>query len=204
MNTQTTDNSGDGGVRKALIFVGGTLLLLATWYILYIWVAAMTEGWLVPWDTVPGRPPVGDWQRTVNDFFETRPGAVLPAAIVIGISALLFLIRVVRERNKTFLPLGFAATNLLFSIADTILVIPVHRLPDLWLPKPRPVLDVGYHRTWPAIAVTTILLLVLFWAQWTGWPLKGKRAENTRLALLTGSLPLVVLLLGMCSLIKMR
>ena len=176
---------------------GGTLLLFGTWYILYLWVAAMTEGWLVPWDTVPDRPPVGTWQRTVNDFFEVRPGAVLPAAIVIVISMLLFVIRVVRERNRTFLPLGFAATNLLFAIVDTILVIPVHRLPDLWLPKPRPVWDVGYHRTWPAIVVTTILLLVLFWTQWMGWPLKGKRAENTRMALLTGRLLLVVLLLGM-------
>lgn len=32
---------------------------------------------LVPWDTSFVRPDVGTWQRTVNDFFESRPGEIL-------------------------------------------------------------------------------------------------------------------------------
>jgi len=35
----------------------------------------------------------------------------------------------------------------------------------LWLPQPRPPVDVGYHRTWPDILITGVLLGLLFWVQ---------------------------------------
>jgi hypothetical protein len=50
-------------------------------------------------------------------------------------------------------------------LADTVLGILAHQLPDLWLPKPRPPIDVGYHRTWPALLVTVVLLVILFLVQ---------------------------------------
>jgi hypothetical protein len=44
---------------------------------------AATEGWLVPWDCVHVslRPPLGTWERTINDFFEGPPGSFLPIPV---------------------------------------------------------------------------------------------------------------------------
>lgn len=38
-------------------------------------------------------------------------------------------------------------------------------LPDLWLSQPRPMPDIGYHRTWPSLLITLILLGLLYWQQ---------------------------------------
>jgi hypothetical protein len=165
METQTVNKRVKWPAQKAGLFLGGTLFLAGTWYFLFLWIMGMTEGWLVPWDVVPGRPPLGTWQRTVNDFFEHPPGAILPAVVVITMSASIFVVKVAQARRKAWLPLTFAATNLIFMLADTVLAILAHQLPDLWLPKPRPPIDVGYHRTWPALVLTVVLLAILFLAQ---------------------------------------
>ena len=68
-----------------------------------------------------------------------------------------------------------------------------HLLPDLWLAQPRPLLDVGYDRTWPAIAITTCLLLVLFHAQATGWLTRRLRVSVKVQALIIGGLLAVIL-----------
>ncbi len=153
---------------RLAVFIGGLVLLAGTWFFLFIWIAAMTEGTLAPWDVAPGRPPLGTFERSLNDFFEGAPGVYLPAALVIAASACLFIARLTRPDNKTWLPLEFAATNLAFVVAFTILAIPLHYLPNLWLPQPRPAIDAGYHRTWTGILAEAILLLVLLRVQYTG------------------------------------
>jgi len=190
MNLDMESNHAKGTTRRALIVIGGGMALLGTWWILYMWVSAMTEGWLAPWDLLPvsQRPPLGTWQRTLNDFFEGQPGVTLLAKIVVAASALLFIMRVVRNRNRAFLSLEFATLNLLFIVLDLIVVIPAHWLPSLWLAQPRPPLDAGYHRTWPAIVVTACLLLVLFHAQATGWLTKRLRMSAKVQVLLVGTL----------------
>jgi hypothetical protein len=165
METQTIDKKARWPLQKTGLFLGGMLFLVGTWYFLLLWIMGMTEGWLVPWDTVPGRPPLGTWQRTVNDFFEVPPGAILLAIVVVTISVIIFVARVAQAEHRAWLPLTFAATNLVFMLADTVLAILAHQLPDLWLPKPRPPIDVGYHRTWPALLVTVVLLVILFLVQ---------------------------------------
>lgn len=163
--------------QQALIFATGAVLLLLTWVNLYAWIRLMTQVWLAPWCPLPvsQQPPVGTWQRTLNDYFVRLPGAVLPAIVVLATSALLFLTRLVRDRSRAFLPLEFAALNLSFIVAEVVLVLVAHWLPDLWLPQPRPSLDIGYHRTWPETVATTCLLLVLLTAQARGWLKKGLR-----------------------------
>jgi len=149
-------------------FIGSTLLLVGTWSFSFMWIAAATEGWLVPWDCVcaPLRPPLGTWERAVNDFFEALPGAILPSVVVILVSTSIFVARITRRTaNMVLLPLAFAATNIAFFLADAFLVSLAHQLLDLWLPQPRPPIDVGYHRTWPAISVTTVLVIILFVVQ---------------------------------------
>ena len=156
-----------GRGTQIAIFVGGTAVLVAIWCLLFVWMAAMTEGWLVPWDCVhiSLRPPLGSWQRTVNDFFEAPPGALLPAAAFVAVGVSMFGFGSARRASRPLLPWAFAATYVVFFLVQIILLPLAHRLPDLWLPQPRPPLDVGYHRTWPAILVTTVLASVLFLVQ---------------------------------------
>ena len=167
MNTKAVDQTIAWRLARTGLFIGGLLLLLGTWVIMYYWILGATEGWLVPWDCWPVsyRPAVGTWARTVNDFFESRPGSILPSIAVVAIGVCTFIVRVARTRDRTLLPVTFAATNLVFLVADLFLVIFAHLLPNLWLPKPRPEVDIGYHHTWPAILVTIVLLTVLFVVQ---------------------------------------
>ena len=150
---------------QAALFFSMSLLLIGTWYFLYIWIAAMTEGLLAPWDTVPGRPPLGTWARTVNDFFGQSPGAYLPSLVFVSISASLFVFGLRPGSNKILLLLAFTLTNLIFFGVDLIFVILAHQLVNGWLPSPGASFDAGYHRTWPAIVITAALITILFFAQ---------------------------------------
>ena len=147
---------------KALTLAGGALLLLLTWCLAWVWCMAMTEGWLAPWDTAPVRPPLGTWTRAINDYFETSPGAYLPATLFVGANALWLAVCLRRATNKSWLLFVFAITNFIFVIVATFGAILAHQLPDLWLPQPRPLFDFGFHRTWPAIVTTVAWVLVLF------------------------------------------
>lgn len=147
-----------------VIYPVGILVLVGTWYLLYLWLMAMTEGWLVPWDTwsEPIRPPVGTPTRTINDFFESGFGSYLPAVVVVTASVGLFLCKVAFSKtNGLLLPWLFAGFNFIFFLGSLVSAFVGWRLTDLWLPQPRPDIDVGYHRTWPMIAMTMILVAFL-------------------------------------------
>ena len=139
--------------------------MTVTWLFLGLWLAAMTEGWLVPWDSAPGRPPIGISARTINDFFEGTPGAILPCTLFVLASASIFALRLTRSDRRTQLPLFFAVSNLILVVVATLVAIFAHQLPDLWLSQPRPTPDLGFHQTWPAIVMTSILLTSLLVAQ---------------------------------------
>lgn len=163
MEISTVDRKAARYLIKLGIFVGGTLLLVGSWYVLFMLIAAATEAWLVPWDCWPGpeRPPLGTWSRAINDFFEVPPGSILPSAVFITVSISIFIFRVVRATERTLLPLALAVTNLLFLVLDAFLVGFAYLLPALW----RPPNEVSYHQTWPAMLVTMILLILLFFVQ---------------------------------------
>ncbi len=149
------------------VFVGGTVLLVGAWFLISFFILAATEAWLVPWDCVHVslRPAVGTWERTANDFFEGPPGSFLPALGLVLVSVALLLVGTLRTRRRTLLPGALAATNLAFVLADILLLDVADRLPILRLPEPRPAIDVGYYRTWPAILITAVLVFVLFLMQ---------------------------------------
>lgn len=149
------------------VFIGGTVLLVGAWFLSTFFILVATEAWLVPWDCVHVslRPPLGSWERTVNDFFEGPPGSFLPALGFMLVSVALFLVGTLRTRRRTLLPGALAATNLAFVLADVLLLDVADRLPIRRLPEPRPLIDVGYHRTWPAVLITAVLALGLFLVQ---------------------------------------
>jgi len=146
----------------------GLLGLLISWYGLFVWLAGMTEGWLAPWDTTSLRPAIGTWPRTVNDFFEGPPGSLIPSWTVLGISAGIFALRVVRGRDRRWLPWSFAALNLGFVVVTSICSIIAWHLPALDVLRAEGVAPQhGYERTWAPLGVALLLLLALFLAQAT-------------------------------------
>ena len=153
---------------NGVIFSVGIILLIGTWYLLFLWLMAMTESWLVPWDTwgEPVRPPVGTSARTVNDFFESGFGSYLPALIIIVTSLGLFTAKAAfLKTQRALLPWLFAVSNFIFVLSSLVVAFVGWQLADLWLSQPRPEIDVGYHRTWPMIVMTIVMLAFLMTTQ---------------------------------------
>ncbi len=150
------------------LLIGGVLALGLTWYLLFWFMTLTTGRILAPWDQWAGFAPLKDtWQCQLNDFFSQDSSQYLIALVIVGISGILFLAGMFRDINNVRgkLPLAFAITNLAFLLVGFVSVTLVTRLPDLWLPQPRPPVDVGYHRTWLDILITGVLLGLLFWVQ---------------------------------------
>jgi hypothetical protein len=167
VSTQMADSMVGWKPPGRTVFVSGMVLLVGTWFLISFFMLAATEGWLVPWDCVHVslRPPLGTWERTINDFFEGPPGSFLPALGFMLVSVATFLAGTLRTRRRVLLPGALAVTNLAFVLADILLLDVADRLPILRLPEPRPAIDVGYYRTWPAILISTVLVGVLFIVQ---------------------------------------
>jgi hypothetical protein len=158
------------GVRaagRAAAMIGGTLLLALTWHVLFFWLMGATEWLLVPWDTTTERPARGTLARSVNDFFEHAPGSCLPAVVVVGGSMALSAAGFVRNREgRAWLPALVAACNATFIVVDYACVYFLIWVVGGRLPPPQTGYDLGYHRTWPGVLVTVLLLGPLLWCQW--------------------------------------
>ena len=144
--------------------IGGFFLLLGTWYIITLMLSAFTEGWLAPWDTQETRPPLGTWERSVNDFFEGVPGSLLPSLIILCISITLYIYGRRKSVNKIKFTWIFALINLLFLLLEVVFVTLVFQFPGVW-PLQYPALNSAYQRVLPAILITIILLIFLVLAQ---------------------------------------
>lgn len=143
----------------------GALSLLVTWHALFVWLAALTEAFLVPWDLTADRPAAGSWSRAVNDFFEAPPGSRLLSCVVVAGSAALFAARMARTADRRWLPWLFAATNLAFIALDLALSLLLSLPLALALPARRSVADLGYARAGPLLALTLALVVMLLLAQ---------------------------------------
>lgn len=143
-------------------------LLVFSWCACYLWLMGMTEGWGAPWDTAPIRPPVGNWQRTINDFFESGIGMYLPTIIVLGMSGLLYLITLTCTRAIWVTSIVFGATNLASLAVLLAVAIPMRifliRTPGYLTPQ-----DWSYWgdftREWPLSLMALIVFAGLLFAQ---------------------------------------
>jgi len=168
------------------LLVGGIFVLALTWFLLFWFVTLATGRLLAPWDQWASfAPPHSTWQRQLNDFFSQDIYQHLAGLPVVGIGGILFLTGMLRNTHngRSRLPLAFAFTNLAYLAFAFLILILAGRLPDLWLPQPRPSIDVGYHRTWPEILLQGALLGLLFWTQYrlTSPSLLGKTREGKAL-----------------------
>ncbi|MCB9137363.1 MAG: hypothetical protein H6642_03315 [Caldilineaceae bacterium] len=149
----------------SLLSVGA---LLFSWFACYLWIMAMTEGWGAPWDTAPIRPPIGYWQRTVNDFFESGMGAYLPAALFLTISVFLYARALAHTRTVRTTSLMFTLTNLAALVGLTAIGltvgafltrVPVHLTPEDWSYWG------DFRREWPLFPIALLLFAGLFLGQ---------------------------------------
>ncbi len=167
--------------RSIALAIAGILTVAVTWYVLFWFILLSTERTLVPWDMFGLQvPPPNTWERQLNDFFNRAPGSLLPALLVVSVSVWLFVTRFHQADDYATqfrLFLIFATTNLVFMLVSLFLIVPLRDLSNLWLPQPRPPIDVGYHRTWVDLLGTTILILLLLLAQAKGTKLQ--RAERS-------------------------
>lgn len=109
---------------------------------------------------------MGTWERTINDFFAFGIGSLLPALIVVGVGLLLYLRALDRSAPvRPSLSWAFAICNVLFIILLSNAMSLATALNDSFLP-PRAPNEIGYHRDWPAIAVTVALSILLLLVQW--------------------------------------
>lgn len=108
-----TDSPGLSVAFRVVTLLAGLFLLAGTWLLLFHLSSLWTKGVLVPWDIAIEVPPVGSWERNLNDFFSVSPGKSIPSAVLLSISAGLFLLRAWRSSSRALLALGFALANFL-------------------------------------------------------------------------------------------
>jgi hypothetical protein len=143
-------------------------LLLFSWFVCYLWMMALTEFWGAPWDLTTIRPPVGHWQRSINDFFESGIGMLLPTIVFLTISLLLYARSLVRTRAVLETSLAFGITNLAAMISLLLIVILVQilliRTPSNLTPA-----DWSYWgdftREWPLTVIALLWFAGLFMIQ---------------------------------------
>lgn len=156
-------------------------LLVFSWFACYLWIMALTEGWGAPWDIAPIRPPVGHWQRTLNDFFESGVGMYLPTVVFLAVSVVSWVRTVIQTRDVRTTSLVFGATNLIALLALMIIAIPIQRFlirtPAHLTPE-----DWSYwgdfRREWPLSLIALMLFIGLFLIQ----PVVVRRLTETEKA----------------------
>lgn len=167
------------------LWLCGFFSLGLLWYVVFWFLTLSTERTLAPWNQWGNlAPPADTWQRQLNDFFKQAPGQYVPAATAMALSGIFFLRGALRPSNQAMrlgLPWIFACLNGAFLIISFLLILPLQRLPDLWLPQPLPAVDAGYHRTWPDFLATSLLLALLLWSQaWITTPKLGEYLERRK------------------------
>ncbi len=159
---------------RYLVFGVGLVLLLSSWFVLYVWTLIGTEALLVPWGfggTWYTPPALGTVPRTINDFFGTI-GKDVPSLIFVLVSGGIVAVRMLRSSNRTWLPLVFFLANVVFLAADLLATSFSWSLSN-WVVGPRIGIDTGYHRTWYGIAASG-LLWIIFWVVLIKLPLEGR------------------------------
>ncbi len=147
--------------QKQILLGISLLVLLLTWGVAF-WMVGIATWGLTPYDTVPlaQRPPLGTWERGLNDFFQPPVGSNLPGIFIVGASAVLLAVAL---RHVSSLPsqraklvLGFAASNFIVAVAMFASTFVVADLPLHLTPYP------GYGWTIKFLIPQILLLILLF------------------------------------------
>jgi hypothetical protein len=144
-------------------------ILVFSWCACYLCIMGLTEGWGAPWDTTSIRPPIGHWQRTINDFFESGIGVYLPTALFLMTSLLLYFLTLARTRAVRTTSLIFGVTNLAALITLLMITIPIIQIFLVNVPAHLAPEDWSYwgdfRREWPLTLIALLLFTGLFLIQ---------------------------------------
>lgn len=143
-------------------------ILIFSWFACYLWIMGMTEGWGAPWDTTPIRPPIGHWQRSINDFFESGIGMYLPTAIFLTISLLMYIRTLISTQAIRTASFVFGITNFIALVALIAIVVPIQifliHTPTYLTPEDWSYWG-GFRREWPLTLMALVLFVSLFLVQ---------------------------------------
>jgi hypothetical protein len=152
------------------------LALAATWLLLFIFLAAWTEIYLVPWDLVAtaARPIPGTLPRILNDFFEGL-GSILPATLVIGFNIVVLVRQVVLQRLTSQRLWHAIRLNLLLMIGLCLTFFIAIGMNSVLFGSVQSVADMGYHRSLPAMILSGAVFAWYGWQQMRLGSVKYKR-----------------------------
>jgi hypothetical protein len=153
---------------RDILTLGSMFILGAVWSLFFLWVFALTESWLAQWQSQTEDFAPANWQVIAQTFLASETGIYLPAMILLLTSLVLFFYRVPRVRMRLTVPIEFAATTLIFLVANFgvlyllhMLIIPALAASTSLQPTALPVIELD-------ILVTLFMLAVLFWLQGSG------------------------------------
>lgn len=144
-------------LKKALL----SAALVATWFPMFFITTIFTIFILAPWDTAITLPPVGSWQRTLNDWFSQGLGQYLFSGLAILINAgfALWFFRHQPQRVPQLI-----LSNLLLIIGLPLVAMVAGRLTPVLFPYPPVNYDpdyIGYH-----LSVLPFLAAALVYGAW--------------------------------------
>jgi hypothetical protein len=151
---------------RYLRIVGSILLLGTVWCLLFIWGLMVTQQWLAWW-SVQTVATADEWQTAFAGLLQTGSGLYLPACVLVLISLAIFFYRVPRVPSRLTVPLefglitvsvlvlNFLALHLLRQVAHSLMAATADFDPATL------VTELG-------LAVTVVLMVVLFWMQASG------------------------------------
>lgn len=160
-----------------LRILGSILLLVTVWYLLFVWGLMVTQQWLAWWAVRTMATPTA-WQTALAGLLQTGSGLYLPACVLVLISLAIFFYRVPRVPSRLTVPLEFGlitvsvlalnvvALHLLRQVAHSIMTAGAETAAEVAAATE---FDPSTMVTELGLAVTVVLMVVLFWLQATGF-----------------------------------
>ncbi|NIV36618.1 MAG: hypothetical protein GWN58_46450, partial [Anaerolineae bacterium] len=148
-----------------LLFVGGFVVLLAAWALLFWTESIFTESHLVGYYCCAAEtdlPAPGTLERTLSDFFQASLGEHLPSLLFVGGNIALFAWPLRRERRLVWwLPWLFILFTVIYVLVDFELLVFSWSISNR-IVGPRTSPYAGYGRTWYGIALHLALWTAYF------------------------------------------
>jgi hypothetical protein len=133
------------------------VLLVVTWVVFFLWGVLTTESLRTQWHLIA--PPLPrSWPMRLNSFFEAGVGVYIPALLLLVISQGIFFYRMPRTRGRLAVPLEFVLTTFLLVVTHLL----IFSLFDFFNPL------ILYFSMGIRVVVTLVMLVGLFWLQWSG------------------------------------
>ncbi len=133
------------------------VLLVVMWVIFFLWGLLVSESLRSQWYLIA--PPLpGTWKMQLKSFFEAGIGVYTPALLLLLISQVIFFYRMPRTRGRLAVPLEFVLTTFLLVVLHLL----IFNLFEFFTP-PLHYLAIGIR-----LAFTLVMLVGLFWLQWSG------------------------------------